>query len=165
MALVDRYIGKVTLGMSDRRISTFEVRLKPDKAQLYINEVTQTLKDATEVGQLLLSIEDLSKGTLISKGIELKTLDDAADYPAPTAEVYAFDKLGVSFSAGFDNYQITIPARDEAKYVVGPDGLTVILTEAGGGTAEVEQFVERFAAVCLGKNGSAATVSQIRVVS
>jgi hypothetical protein len=164
VALKDVYFGKVELGMSNRKSSTWMARLVPSAAQLYINEVTQTLKDATPVGQLFLSVEDLSRGTLISKGVELKTYDDAADYPLPTLGVYAFDKFGTSFAAGFGNYQNTIPGRDMAAVALGPDGITILIAGTGA-TTQVTQYVSRFNAVVLGVNDAAAAVTQMLVVS
>jgi hypothetical protein len=164
MALKDYYIAKVALGMSNKKISTWEQRVTAAAGNAYIGAVTQTLKDGTPLGQLLLSVEDLSQGTLISKGVELKTLDDAADYPASDAGIYAFDKFGTSYSAGFDNYHSTIPARDMAAVNVGPDGITLIISGAGA-TTQTTDYVARFNAVALGKNDGAATVTEMQVVS
>jgi len=162
MALLDTYIGKVTLGMSNRKSSTHRLRLNSTDANAYIVALTQTLKDATDVGQYFLSVEDLSAGTLIAKGVELSTEDDAADFPAADAKVWAWDKLSIAFHAGFDNYTVTIPGRDNTKYNVGPDGVTVIASGAGS-TTETSQYVTRFNAVAMGKNNAAATFDQMYV--
>jgi hypothetical protein len=162
MALQDIYWAKVKLGMSNRKSSTHRLRVVPAEGQAYINAITQTLKDGTDVGLYLLSVEDLSAGTLIEKGVELSTEDDAADYPASSAKVWAWDKLSISYHAGFDNYTVTIPGRDNAKYNVGPDGVTVIASGAGS-TTETSQYVTRFNAVAVGKNNTAATFDQMYV--
>lgn len=164
MALKDFYVASVHLGMSNKKIAVWQQRVASTAANAYIAAITQTLKDATALGQLLLSIEDLSLGTLISKGVGLQTFDDAADYPAPDAGVYAFDKFGTSYAAGFDNYHNTIPARDMSVVAVGPDGITLIIS-GGGATTEVTNYVSRFNAVALGKNDGAAVVSEMQVVS
>ena len=161
MALQDQYFGKVSLGMSNRKSSTHMVRLNPTAANAYIFEITQLLKDGTDVGQYFLSVEDLSAGTLIAKGVELKTEDDAADYPAPDAKIWAWDKISISFHAGFDNYTVTIPGRDNTQFTVGPDGATIDLT-AG---AVVPDFVTRFNAVVYAKNNAAATLDSMYVSS
>jgi len=164
MALQDTYFAKVTLGMSNRKSSTHRVRVNSVQANLYIVEITQLLKDGTALGLYLLSVEDLSAGTLISKGVELATEDDAADYPAANAKVWAFDKLSISYQAGFDNYNTTIPGRDNTKYNVGPDGVTVIASGAGS-TTETSQFVTRFNAVAVGKNNVAAVFQNMYISS
>jgi len=164
MALQDTYWAKVTLGMSNRKSSTHRLRVNSTQGNLYVAEITQTLKDATPVGQYLLSVEDLSAGTLIAKGVELTTEDDAADYPAPAAKVWGFDKLSVSYHAGFDNYNVTIPGRDDTKYNVGPDGITVIASGTGS-TTETANYVTRFNVVAVGKNNVAATFDQMYVAS
>lgn len=162
MALLDRYVGKVTLGMSNRVSSTHSVYLKPQEANLYLVEITQLLKDATGVGQYFLSVQDLSSGVLISKGVELKTVDDAADYPAATAKIWAWDKLSVQFHAGFNNYNVTIPGRNNANYNIGEDGVSVVSAGAGAST-QVTQYVTRFNAVVYSKEGDAAVFDKMYV--
>lgn len=162
MALQDTYVAKVTLGMSNRKSSTHRVRVSSTAGNAYIAAVTQTLKDATPLGQYLLSVEDLSAGTLISKGVELATEDDAADYPAYNDKVWAWDKLSISYHAGFDNYTVTIPGRDNTKYNVSQDGVTVIANGAGS-TTETSQYVDRFNAVAVGKNNVDATFDEMYV--
>lgn len=164
MALQDFYYAKVKLGMSNRKSSTHVLRVRPTEANAYIFEVTQLLKDGTALGQYMLSVEDLSAGTLISKGVELATEDDAADFPAPDAKIWAFDKLAVKFHAGFDNYQVTIPGRDSTAYSVGEDGITVVSAGAGA-NVKVTQYVTRFNNVAMGKNNSNATFDQMIVAS
>jgi len=163
MALRDIYLANLSLGMSNRKISNVQFRVTTAHGQEYINALTQTLKDGTALGLMLLSFEDLSAGNLIKKGVALETEDDAADYPAPDQFVFPYDKFGVSFQAGFDNYQLTIPGRDDTKVTVASDGVTVLLTD--GATTEVENFVSRFNGMVLGKNGTQGTVTNIKIVS
>lgn len=163
MALKDFHIAFVSLGMSNKKISTWRQRVTPVSATAYFGAATQTLKDGTPLGQLLLSVEDLSTGVLIAKGVYLSTEDDAADYPSPDAGVYAFDKFGTSYKAGFDNYHNTIPARDMSKVQVGPDGITLLI-EGDDATDFVKDYVSRFNAVALGKNDGAAAVTEMQVV-
>lgn len=164
MALQDTYWAKVTLGMSNRKSSTHRLRVTSTAGNAYIAAVTQTLKDATDLGQYLLSVEDLSAGTLIAKGCELSTEDDAADYPAASAKVWAFDKLSISYHAGFDNYNVTIPGRDNTKFNMGPDGVTVIATGTGS-TTETANYVTRFNAVAVGKNNTDGTFDDMYISS
>lgn len=164
MALKDFYFAHVTLGMSNKKAATWRQRITTAAGQAYINAVTQTLKDGTAAGLLMLSVETLSKGTLIKKGVTLETLDDAADYPAPDAEAYAFDKFGASYAAGFDNYQNTIPARDMAEVFIESDGIHIAIS-GGSATSAVTDFVSRFNAVALGKNDAPAVIDEMFVVS
>lgn len=164
MALQDTYFAKVTLGMSNRKSSTHRIRVNSTDGNAYIAAITQTLKDGTDVGLYLLSVEDLSAGTLIAKGVELTTEDDAADYPASDSQIWAFDKLSVSYHAGFDNYNVTIPGRDNANIHISADGVTVDSSGADA-TAEVTQYVTRFNAVAVGKNNVPATFDKMYVSS
>jgi hypothetical protein len=160
MALTDFHYAFIKLG--DSRKKTTEVRFRVTAAQAtnYFSAVTQILKDATAVGQLLLSVEDLSAGTLQGKGVTLITEDDAAGFPDFDSDIFSFDKLAVHYSAGFDNYQVTIPARDSANYTMESDAVHVNPT-----LGMVDEFIARFNAVVLGKNGVAAVVENITVPS
>lgn len=160
MALVDQYHAFVKLGDSRQKITEVRFRVPTDVAQIYINALTQILKDATEVGQFLLSIQDLSAATMMAKGVTLETVDDAAVFPDPQSSIYNFDKLMVSYTAQGFNYNLTIPSRDDTNYDVATDGVTVDLT---AGT--VDDFVSRFNALVLSKYGVQGTVTEITVVS
>ena len=164
MALKDYYFAFVTLGMSDKKASTWRQRVTTIGGQAYIGALTQVLKDGTAVGLLMLSVETLSKGVLIKKGVTLETVDDAADYPLPNDEAYAFDKFGASYSAAFDNYQNTIPARKMDEVFIESDGIHIAIT-GGSATTAVTDFVSRFNAVALGKNDGAAVIDEMFVVS
>lgn len=161
MALKDFHYAVIKLGDSRKRITEVRFRINVIEAGLYYNATTQILKDATEVGQLLLSVEELSACTLQGKGVVLLTEDDTAGFPAPNDDVYIFDKIGVSYSAGFDNYQMTIPGRDTAAYTVADDGVTIVTS----GTGDVPDFIARFNAIVIGKNEVAAEVTKMTIIS
>lgn len=161
MALQDFHYAVIKLGDSRGRTTEVRFRVNVIEAGLYYNATTQILKDATEVGQLFLSVEELSACSMMGKGIVTMTEDDAVTFPLPNADVYIFDKLGVSYRAGFDNYQVTIPGRDTTAYTVSDDGVTV-LTNLGD---DMEDFIDRFNAIVIGKNTLAAEVTKVTVVS
>jgi hypothetical protein len=152
LALIDKHYGFVKVGDSRKKTTEVVFRVNVIEAGLYYNATTQILKDATELGQLLLSVEDLSAGSMMGKGVRLVTVDDAVDL---------FDKLGVSYVAGIDGYSMTIPARDTAAYTVADDGVTVVT----GLADPVDDFIARFNAIVIGKNTLAAEVEKITVVS
>jgi hypothetical protein len=161
MALVDIHYGFITIGDSRQKESTVRFRITAAAAAAYFDALTQILKDATALGQFFLSIEDLTAGTFRGKGVQLVTIDDAIGYPAPNANVYNFDKLQVSYSAAGGNFNLSIPSRDDAVYLVATDGVTVDLTTP----AAVSDFVTRFNAIVLNKYGNDATLTEITVVS
>jgi len=96
----------------------------------------------------------------MGKGIRLVTEDDAVTFPDFDSDIFIFDKLAVHYSSGFDNYQVTIPGRDSANYTMESDAVHVNPT-----LGLVDEFISRFEAVVLAKNGGAATVSSITVPS
>lgn len=159
MALLDFYVGKVSLGMSNRKTSTHRLKLRPAEANLYIAEITQTLKDATNVGQYFLKVQDLSAGTLIAKGVELRTEDDAPDYPSADAKVWAFDKINVSYHAGFKNYTTTIPGRKNSAFTMADDGITINTTNSPA--AAVSGYMTYFNLVALGDNNVNAALDRM----
>jgi len=160
MALVDFHEAFIKLGDSRGKITEVSFRVGVIDAGLYYNATTQILKDATEVGQLLLSVEDLSNCSMMGKGIRLNTKDDSVTFPGYDTDIFIFDKLAVHYSAGFDNYQVTIPGRNSANYTMETDGVHVNPT-----LGLVDEFIARFNAIVLAKNGGAATVTEITVPS
>lgn len=159
MALQDEYVAFVSFGMSNRKSSTARTRVKANDGNAYIAAITQTLKDATPLGLYLLSVEDMSAGTLIKKGVTLSTEDDAGDYPAADAKVWAWDKLNISYQAGFENGTITIPGRDNTKFTMSENGVDVQIGATA--TTEVANFITRFNAVAVGKGFVDATLSRM----
>lgn len=162
MALVDLYFGSMSFGMSDKKTANVEFRIDPADAINYVAAVGQPLKDATVIGQLFLSIEPLSKGTLKSKGVILRTIEDTTTFPLPSAEAYSFDYLAVKVSSGIYNYSWNIPARDETQYTLADNGRDVIITGAGA-DPQITDFISRLQAVALTKYGQLATVNRIIV--
>jgi len=159
MALVDKYYAFVTFGDSQKKEFTVQFRVPTTEGQAYITAVTQILKDGTEVGQMLLSIEDLAEGTFRGKGVKLVTEDNAIGFPAPDDNIYGFDKLLVSYTADGHSYTLSIPTRDDAVYEVASDGVTVILDSP----TETADFVTRFNALVLSSYGVQGTVQKITV--
>jgi len=160
MTLVDFHEAFIKLGDSRQKITEVSFRVTSTEANAYFVALTQILKDATAVGQLLLSVEDLSRCSMLGKGVRLVTKDDATDFPNYDSDIFNFDKLAVHYNAGFDNYQVTIPGRDSTNYTMETDGVHVNPT-----LGLVDEFISRFNAVVLAKNGDAATVTTITVPS
>jgi len=161
MALQDFHYAWASFGDARGRSSTVRVRVPSDDAEAYFVALTQILKDGTDVGQMLLSIEEMSAGNLLAKGVTLATEDDAANFPGGDSGIYHFDKVTIHYEAGFDSYTLTIPARDETAYTVGADGVTLV----DGLADDWEDFYTRFNGLVLGKNGTQGTVTKGRISS
>ena len=69
--------------------------------------------------------------------------------------------MGIHFTAGFDNYFMSIPARDTTAYSVAADGVTLV----DGLADDWNDFYDRFNSLVLGKNGSQGTVYKGEIVS
>lgn len=165
MALEDFHYGYIRIGDSRKRTTEFRVRVTSGEANAYYGALTQPLKDATALGLFFLSVEALTAGTMMGKGVVLETVDDAAVFPDQDSDIYNFDKLAVSYKAGLYNYQITIPSRKGSAYTLAADGVTVITT-APGWTAEINAFITRFNGIVLAeKTGVQGTVQKMYVSS
>lgn len=160
MALQDFHYAFVKLGDSRGKITEVRFRVSATDAAAYFTALTQILKDATPVGLLLADVELLSACSMMGKGVQLVTEDDAATFPGFDTDIFIFDKLAVHYSAGFDNYQVTIPGRDSSQYTMESDAVHV-----NPALGAVDDFITHFNAVVLAKNGSSATVSTITVPS
>lgn len=160
MALVDFHYGFIKLGDSRGKTTTVRIRVSSVQAAAYFSALTQPVKDLTLLGGLFLSIEELSACSMMGKGVELITEDDAAVFPNFDSDIFIFDKLAVHYSAGFDNYQLTIPGRDTINYTMESDGVHVNPT-----LGKADEFITNFEAVALAKNGGAVQVQSITVPS
>lgn len=160
MTLVDFHYAFVKFGDSRKKTTTVRYRVTAAAATAYFGAVTQILKDATPVGVLLVETENLAAGSMMGKGIELITVDDAQDFPDFDSDIFLFDKLAVHYNAGFDNYQVTIPTRDSANYTMESDGVHVNPT-----LGTVDNYIAAFNAVVIAKNGTGGTVTTITVPS
>ncbi len=149
---------------SDRKTVVVQLRVDGTEADAWAFAVPGIIRDATEVGVLIAAIGAVSNATRLYEEISHRSVNDAVDYPAASAEVYSFDKFGMLFSAGLDNYQFTIPARKMSVVVPEADGLTIPIVGASA-TAEVLALVAAINDTVMAKNGGAATVTGMRVVS
>jgi hypothetical protein len=160
MALVDLHYAFVKLGDSRGKTTEVSFRVSAAQAAAYFTALTQILKDATPVGLLLADVELLSACSMMGKGVRLVTEDDAATFPGFDTDIFNFDKLAVHYSAGLDNYQVTLPGRDSAQYTMETDAVHV-----NPALGAVNDFITHFNAVVLAKNGGASTVTTITVPS
>lgn len=160
MAVTSQYFAVIDLIDSRKQISTVRTRVKSADAVAWLGAANAAARDGTTVGALFASIAGLSSAVVNKKYV---SLEDESDAPAPVPDdnVYNFDKLGTSFAGGIDNYSSSIPARKDTAYNVGTDGVTVVI--GAGATAETTEYITRFNAVVLAKNGQSGTVTKMTV--
>lgn len=162
MALQNSWYAVADFIDSRGQSSSVRVRVSETDAEAWLNAADNTARASTDVGVLFIRIAALSAATLYKRYVTLEVEDDAPAIPAPDDNIYNFDKLAVSFQAGLDNYSMTIPARDDANYTVGSDGVSVIL--GASGTTEIQNFVTAFEGTVVAKNGGTPTVRKITVI-
>lgn len=164
MAWIEGSVLNLGFLTSDRKTAVVSLRIDQTEADAWLFALPGVARDGTEVGVLIAAIEALSEGNLLYEEVAHRTTNDAVDYPLPSEEVYSFDKFGVMFSSGLDNYQFTIPARNMAVVVPETDGVTIAITDPPA-SDEVLALVAAVNDTVLAKNGGAATVTGMRVVS
>lgn len=164
MAWIEQFWATMSILTSDRKTVVCQWRVSEIEGLLWLNQAPGVLRDGTEVGLLFQAVEGLTSGTVLSEGVNRHSVDDTAEFPAPSAEVYSFDKFGVTFRSGLDNYQFTIPARKMSAVVPEADGVTIAITDPPA-SAEVLALVAAVNDVVLAKNGGDAVVTGMKVVS
>ncbi len=162
MAQVEQFVAYMKIGDSRQEYTTYEIRVLAADAAAWLAAIGYAAKEATDVGQMLLGVEQLTAGHPAERGVRSSFVDDTFTFPAPDDNVYNFDKISVGFRAGLDRYTVTIPSRDDAAYNVADDGVTVIISGAGA-SAATTQFVTKFNTSAAGKNGGAATVEKMYI--
>lgn len=118
---------------------------------------------ATLIGALLSAEDALTKGVTSKVDVGFSYVQDAALPPAVSEFVYAFDKVGVSFTADGEYYTSSIPARDDANITLSSDGITV--DTGAGASTEVTDYIAAFNAVVLSEEGVAGTIANMYIRS
>jgi hypothetical protein len=164
MAFVTSYYAELSLGDSRKKDTPARIRVSKADYDAYNGAANFAAALLTPIGLYFAALSLLTASTVQAYKVYQETINDTGSYPAPDDNVYNFDKINVAFRAGLDNYNITIPGRDDTAYTVSTDGVTIITTDPGW-TAAVEDYVTQFNAVALGKNGTAGVVQQMYVGS
>jgi len=147
-----------------QKLSTIEYRVPSILITNYNAAADDTARAATVLGGLIAAADGLSRGVLKKVTAGFTYVDPAAAPPAPDTFTFPFDKFGISFSADGENYVSSIPARDDAAVNIGPDGVSVIITDPGWSTA-TQTFVEAFNANVLSEESAAVTITQMTIPS
>jgi hypothetical protein len=118
---------------------------------------------ATDLGIFFAAEDALSRGVMLKREVGFAYVENAAVPPAVSAGVYSFDKFGISYQADGEYYVSSIPGRDMADVVIGPDGITVIT--GAGASAETTAYVAAFNTTILSEEGVQGTVVLMDVKS
>lgn len=118
---------------------------------------------ATAVGVFFDAEAALSLGVRYKTDVGFSYVDNAAIPPAVSEFVFAFDKVGISFTADGEYYTSSIPARDNADITLSGDGVTIDL--GAGASAEVLAYVAAFNTTILSEELVQGTVANMYVRS
>jgi len=147
-----------------QKLSDITWRLPSVEITAYNAAADDAARAATIPGQLIAATQALTLGVLKKVQAGFTYIDPTAMPPAADAFVFPFDKFGISFSADGENYVASIPARNDAAVTMGPDGVSVLITDPAW-SAEIAAFVPLFNANVLSEEGAAVTIQQITIPS
>lgn len=118
---------------------------------------------ATSLGAFLAAENDLTKGVEYKVDVGFAYVQNAAIPPAVSEFVFAFDKVGVSFTADGEYYTSSIPARDDANITLSSDGVTIDL--GAGASDEVLAYVAAFNTLILSEESVQGTIANMYIRS
>lgn len=155
-------INQATLSFKDKSNSPASVSLHFAEAAIIAFATDPTAAgavkdtfDAIADMSLLTEVKREAASALTSIAPALPTDDQA--YRSSKLIVYYYDDVTGK------NYSFTIPGRDPAEYNTAPGTKAVLLTVAGGGTAEVEALVSALNLYAQSQDGNPITVVKIEV--
>jgi len=144
-----------------QKMATVEHYVPVAAVTAYNAAADDAARAATTIGVFFDAEAALSLGVVKKHDVGFSYVDLAALPPAANEKVYPFDKIGVSFTADGEYYVSSIPARDNDAFVVGPDGITILI-ETG---SAAEDYVAAFNAVINSEEQVLGTVVQLDVRS
>jgi hypothetical protein len=147
-----------------QKLSDIAVRLPAVEITAYNAAADDAARAATIPGTLIEAYKDLTLGVLKKVTAGFTYVDPTAIPPASDAFVFPFDKIGISFQADGENYVASIPARKDSALSMGPDGVSILITDPSW-SAEIETFVPIFNANVLSEEGAAVTITQMTIPS
>lgn len=118
---------------------------------------------ATPLGQFLAAENDLTLGVEYKVDVGFAYVQNAAIPPAVSEFVFAFDKVGVSYTADGEYYTSSIPARNDANITLSSDGVTI--NTGAGASAEVTAYVAAFNTLILSEESVQGTVANMYIRS
>jgi len=163
--LVQSYLMSNTNPKTRRqKLSDIAWRLPSVQITAYNAAVDDAARAATIPGQIIAATQALTLGVLKKVTAGFTYVDPLAVPPAPSAFAFPFDKFGISFSADGENYVTSIPARNDSAVNMGPDGVSVLITDPAW-SAAIEAFVPLFNDNVLSEENAAVLITQITIPS
>lgn len=158
------------IGDSAKKKARVGLRVSEADAKAYVAAADTAARDATKVGLLVKSIEDLQlphdAPAIYKRGVDYGFLEVPFSFPLYTAGIYRSNKLKVDFStdnAGIPaNGFFTIPAYDEAEIVMESNGINVVIAGLGV-SAEIANLVVQVADTMLSGYNTPGAVIEITV--
>jgi len=129
MAYVAKYTAGVSSGDAAKQIRAVAVRVAEAKAKLWFAAADHTARMSTDVGLMLLALNDAQEsdgGNTINKFyVNMDDINDAYAPPAADSDIYNSNKVKLTYSTTNNGLPVTesiyIPQRD-AGLPTNPDG-------------------------------------------
>lgn len=152
MAVTVTPYASVTFLDSANRKTTTRIRVSEADAKAYVAAADEAAADATNVGLLLASIDDLTELTFVAKGVDFVYEENSP--VLPTAAFRGNKAVFGYGSASARDFTISIPGRDNT--VLNLNGVSIPVS-GGAESTEVAAFNTQLVATGLDINGNAIT--------
>lgn len=143
------------------QLATVEHFIPAAKVTAYNAAADDAARAATDLGVFLAAEAALTSGVVKKVDVGFAYVQDAAIPPTISEKVFAFDKIGIQFSADGEYYSSSIPGRKNTAITMGPDGITIDLTDG----AAMEAYVAAFNTLILSEEGVQGTVTNAYIRS
>jgi hypothetical protein len=147
-----------------QKLATIRYNVPEVVVNNYLSAADDAARAATAAGLLIAAVDNLTLGVRKKVSVGAAFTDSAAVPPAVDVFAFPFDKFGVAYVASGDNFVSSIPARDDTAVNVGPDGVSVLITDPEW-SAATEAFIGAFENIVLSEDNNAATITQITIPS
>lgn len=140
--------------------ATFKQRITGVSGKAYADAADDAARAATTVGALISAVDGLSIVVKDEYGVNFKLLVNPSPTPPDPGDfVFPFEKLVTHYKGGFDNYHVSIPARNEGALTMESDGISVELADG----AAVAAFVSAFETVALDEEANVPAIERITI--
>jgi len=152
------YMSELNPKTKTNKVSTMSLIVTSASVNSYNAAADDAARAATALGEMIVSLENLTKGVLKSIDVGYTYEQNLAP---PAADTFALDKdkflVSSRDTVNSDPVKLSIPARNDDAIVIESDGVTVDITQP-----DMSEFVADYEAIAL--SGDLNAVQVLRAV-